>query len=202
MKFFSKALVCVCALSICAAARGQNLISNGSFQSGNFADWTLSGNPSDLMVTSLSYGSYFHPDAGDKYYAMLGSFGSESFLSQTVSTNIGGNYDITFDLASDGGHTNQLTVDAGSNVLLNLSNIAAQGYTEYSELFVATSTSTTIKIGTRDDPGYLLLDNVSVVDPPPPASTPLPATVWSALVPMAGLIGYRTIRRKFIPIPV
>jgi hypothetical protein len=199
MRHLSIALVCFCAFAISATARGQNLISNGSFQTGNFADWTVSGNPSDLMVTSRSYGSYFQPDAGDKYYAMLGSFGAESFLSQTVSTNVGGFYDITFDLASDGGHTNQLTVDEGSNVLLNLSNIAAQGYTQYSELFEATSTSTTIKIGTRDDPGYLLLDDVSVVDPPPPASAPLPATVWSALIPMAGLIGYRAIRRKPIP---
>jgi Protein of unknown function (DUF642) len=183
----------VIGLGLSQSARAQNLITNGGFETGNFSGWTVTGDPDYSKVVGFSYG-YFHPESG-KYYAMLGSVGSESYLSQTVPTTPGGNYDVSFDLASDGGANNQLSVEAGSDMLLDVSNIPASGYTLYSEDFVATASATTISIGTEDDPGYLLLDNVSVVDPP---AAPLPSPLIMSGLLIAGWAGFRRIRKPVL----
>jgi len=192
---FNSFVGCAVVASLNCLAHAQNLITNGSFETGNFSSWTVSGDPDYSKVVDFSYG-YFHPEDG-KDYAMLGSIGSESYLSQTVPTNPGSNYDISFYLASDGGANNQLSVEAGSNVLLDLSNIPASNYTLYSEDFVATSSATTIAIGTEDDPGYLLLDNVNMVDPPLAAPLPSPLVMSGLLI--AGCFGVRRLRK---PVPV
>ena len=197
MRRVSIAFAGLFALSLLSSAHAQsNLIVNGGFETGNFSGWTVTGETGYADVTRLSHG-YFQPESGT-YYAMLGSMGAESYLSQTIATSVGSDYAIAFDLASDGGLTNDLTVAAGSDVLLNLSNIPASGYTLYTGSFTATSADTTISIGTRDDPGYLLLDNVVLTDPVIPASAPvpLPSPIWMSAILVGGVLAFRLIRRR------
>lgn len=170
------------------------MIVNGGFETGNFSGWTVSGNPSYSQVGNFNWG-YDHAHSGSDY-AMLGSYGSLSYLSQTLATVPSGNYDLSFYLASDGGMTNEFSVDVGGVQLFDQINLPASNYTLYNFDFVANSSSTTVAFGSRDDPGYLLLDDVSVVDPPGdsnllPTGTgaPLPAPFWMALAPMALMLG-------------
>lgn len=180
------------------AQSGGNLIVNGGFETGSFSGWSVTGETGYADVTRLSHG-YFQPDSGT-YYAMLGSMGAESDLSQNIATSVGSDYAFAFDLASDGGLTNQLTVSAGSDVLLNLSDIPVSGYTLYTGSFIADSADTTFSIGTRDDPGYLLLDNVVLTDPVITASAvvPLPSSVWMSGLLFVAFLSYRAVRRTAV----
>jgi hypothetical protein len=186
-------------LGIRSADAQSNLIVNGGFESGNFAGWTVTGNPSYSQVANFSWG-YDHPNSGSDY-AMLGSFGTLSYLSQSVATVAGTSYTLSFYLASDGAQTNEFLVNAGGDVLMDQVDLPSSNYTEYTYGFQATGSTTNIEFGSRDDPGYLLLDDVTLVDPPsnngfvidPASAVPLPAPFWMTLLPMAllGGLGWR-----------
>jgi hypothetical protein len=71
-------------------AYGQNLVLNPGFETGNFDDWTRSGN---LGATAVNTGGYAHSGT---YGAALGPVGSDGFLTQDITTIPGDLYDISF----------------------------------------------------------------------------------------------------------
>jgi len=192
-RYFAVASLFVAALCAAKAQAATNLVQNGSFETGNFADWTVTNNPQYSLVADFVT-KYFGPESGT-YYAMLGSIGSDSYLSQTLATSIGTNYTLSFYLASDGGKPSNFSVAVGSDMLMNENNLPASSYTNYVYDFTATSTATVLKFGSMDDPGYLLLDNISVVDPPV-TGAPLPGSLWLASAPIGLILGARLLRRK------
>jgi hypothetical protein len=181
-----------------AKADNVNLITNGGFETGNFSGWTLTGVPSYSLVAGFTAGADA-PHSG-KYYAMLGSFGSLSYLSQTVPTTVGADYDLTFYLASDGGTPSEFSATVGGTTLFDEVDPAKSGYVEYSLPYTATSDATTIQFGDRDDPGYLLLDDVSFVDPPsiPAAPVPLPSSLWLGSLAMLAMAGTSWMGRRAV----
>jgi hypothetical protein len=194
-------LACATGLAIAGTAKADSQVVNGGFETGSFSGWTLTGIPSYSLVASFSMGSYHAYEGSD--YAMLGSYGAESYLSQTVGTTPGDWYSITYALASDGGAPSEFTVLAGNDILSDVSNLPKSDYVlDSSPAFQAVSSSTTIEFGSRDDPGYLLLDDVSIgqVSGPTPIRTtsavPLPSSVWmgSALMTIIGAAAFRKSR--------
>jgi hypothetical protein len=156
-----------------APSGGQNLVTNGSFETGDYTGWTLGGNygPSVHGVqTFINTGA----ESG-QFAAALGSVGSDGTLSQNVQTTAGQQYAVSFWLANHGSGPNDFTVTWNGQTELALANKSVQGYTEYS--FTATGTAGTshLEFDARQDPSYWSLDDVSVVAVGSPPSQPLPA---------------------------
>ena len=67
-----------------------NLVLNGDFGTGDFTNWTLSGDDSQVFVSSLQL-------SGSSYQASLTTSGmGDGFLTQTLSTTSGQQYLVSF----------------------------------------------------------------------------------------------------------
>jgi hypothetical protein len=69
----------------------QNLLSNGSFETGDFTGWTTGGNFQDTFVENTPFYQYTTAQDGS-FYAVLGPVGSDGTLSQTFSDTSGAHY--------------------------------------------------------------------------------------------------------------
>jgi hypothetical protein len=154
-----------------------NLLTNGSFETGNFSGWTLSGNLGFLGVTTSFSGVL--PEDG-QYLAFAGAIGSNNVLSQTFADIAGDTYTVTGWVYGFGGRPS----DLGLNVTDSLSNPLASifinpypqsNWTEYTLIFVGTGLDT-FTILSRNDPSYQLLDNFRIVNTTVPE-----ASTWAML---------------------
>jgi hypothetical protein len=75
----------------------------------------------------------------------------------------GTSYLLSYWMFSDGEFPNEFRVSWGGATISDLTNIPGAGYTQYTFVVMATGTSTTLQFGGRSPPGYLLLDDVSVL---------------------------------------
>ena len=163
-----------------------NLITNPGFETGDFSGWIQFGN---VGFTGVDGGL---PHSGS-FSAFLGPVGSLGFLSQTLATTPGQGYDLRYFLQSDGGTPNQFQVSWNGSVISNQSNLAAFGYTEFDFLnLLATSPTTPLVFGFRNDPGFLHLDDVAVNATPEPTTLLLLGTTMTGL----GLARWRRRRQS------
>ncbi|SPE60724.1 hypothetical protein SBV1_480007 [Verrucomicrobia bacterium] len=145
----------VAATSACLA----NLVQNGGFETGDFADWTQSGNANGVSVST----NYLYVHSG-QYGPELGPVGTLGYLSQTVSTSPGTSNQISFWLDSpDGLGPNEFLVQWNGTTIFDETNLPAVGWTNLQFVVTATGTNSLLEFGFRDDPSYLGLDDISVV---------------------------------------
>jgi hypothetical protein len=172
-----------------------NLLTNGSFETGDFSGWTLSGNSGFLGVTT-SFGGV-SPEDG-QYLAFSGGVGSDNVLSQTFTDVAGTTYTVTGWVYGFGGSPSDVGLnitDSSSNLsaAIYISPYPASGWTEYKLVFVGSGLDT-LTILSRNDPSYQLLDNFQIL------TTSIPeASTWAMmLLGMAGLgfAGYRKARSR------
>ena len=86
--------------------------------------------------------------------------------SQVITTVVGTTYIFGFWATSDNGTPNGITLQATgmADLALNTIQVTSQGlYLSCSTTFVATATSTTISIIGWDVPGFLDVDDISVL---------------------------------------
>lgn len=165
-----------------------DLLTNGSFETGDLTGWTDGGNTSNAFVTTGPFGSFIGAEDGT-YYVIAGPQGSDETLSQTFSDTAGNALDISFWLAAVGDSPSDLSISFNGTTLLSLTDPTTNGiWTNYSFAVTATG-SDTFTVGFRDDPGVLALDNFSI------AGTPLPAT-WTMLLPCVVGFGLLAHRRR------
>ncbi len=178
------ALVLCTGLAAMAPARA-NLVTNGDFETYDalsIPSWTVAGNANmgtanDVFLMGLPHSGTFA--------AWLGTPNSDGFLSQGITTTANEKYTISYWLAvdsADGAPTpNDFSTAFGGTTLFSGKNLTATDshvdpaadYTQYTFTAVASSPTSTLQFGFRDDTSEFRLDDVSVVDagPVPEAST-------------------------------
>ena len=196
-----------------SAASAQELIPNGSFESGNpvgtgsFPGWNLVGpadNNSDYGVVASStapdvaelgnYYTYFHGHPTDN---------SQDCLGQTVNLTIGAQYTVSYYLATDG---NTLGPNASMYVLIGTAfpidlihdilltayvpnSAAPLPYQKYTTNITATAATEILAFHGVDATSAILLDNVSVTPAAPPLKVSLSRTntlIFDWTYPTAG----------------
>ena len=179
----TKALILALFMALSLTARATNLVVNGSFETGDFSAWLAGGN-----FSYMSVGSGGAQDGN--YYVSFGPIGSEGTLSQTLATNNGASYDISWWLQGDGSAPSDLSIYWNGNSVSYTSPVPSQGWTNYS-VGVTGIGSDVLAIGFRNDPAFDQFDNISVTQTSVPDGGTTAALLGSAL------LGLVALRRKF-----
>jgi hypothetical protein len=161
-----RTLLVVVALAVCISVSApktfaQNLLANGSFETGDFTSWTTGGNFEDTEVVSGAFDQYTGAQDG-VFYAVLGPVGSDGTLSQTFSDHAGSQYTFSFWFGSVGDNPSDFSAMWDGTTVLSLTNPnTGAAWSQFS--FTETGTgSDSITFSFRDDPAYMALDNVVV----------------------------------------
>jgi hypothetical protein len=101
---------------VLAHAGNSPLVTNGSFETGDFTGWTVSGDTTFTGVCDVSTcPGGFAPEDGT-YAAYFGPVGDTATLSQTIATTPGDQYSLSFYLANPvGGTPNYFNVAFGNS---------------------------------------------------------------------------------------
>jgi hypothetical protein len=154
---------------------------NGGFETGDFSDWSFSGDTNTsfavdiddgLVGTSLpgvSYAQFVHSGL---YGAALGQGGSLGTLSQTLPTVASQYYLLSCwlsSISSNGVTTpNQFMIQWNGTTLFNQTNMSAFPWTNLQYIVTATGSATVLQFSFRDDPAALALDDVTLQAVPTP----------------------------------
>jgi hypothetical protein len=191
-----KTLLVIVALVVFVASApaifAQNLVTNGSFETGDFTGWTTGGNFEDTEVVSGAFYDYTGAEDGN-FYAVLGPVGSDGTLSQTLTDHAGAQYTISFWFGSVGDNPSDFSASWDGTQLLSLTNPnTGAAWSQYTYQVTGTG-SDTLTFAFRDDPGYMSLDNVSVTENSG-QSVPEPSSLLMLGTGVLGLGG--VVRRK------
>jgi hypothetical protein len=155
--------VVLAALISSARAASADYVVNGGFETGDFTGWTISG---DLLG---QFGVDNHSPYQGTFAAFFGTEGDMTIISQDIPTIVGATYTLTYALMNEPTQglpqSNEVAVSFGSASTDQI-NLAAFDYTIFTLQTVATSTTTTLQFGFRNDNSFFDLDAVSVVPEP------------------------------------
>ena len=166
-----------------ASAQG-NLVVNGDFQTGTFAGWTKSGDTSlsDVIANTVT--------SNHTFVWRSGSTGSLSYISQTIATQIGQTYSLSYDVFNTATTNSIFEAYFGGVKIAGFTN-EVYNWTHYSfDNLVATGLASEIKFGARNDPSFTRLDNVTLT-----AAVPEPET-YAMMFAGLGLMGAIARRSK------
>jgi hypothetical protein len=168
-------------------------VQNCGFETGDFTDWTLSGN------TANPGSNYYGVDGFDAQSGNYGAYMSNDTLagtgtvnlSQMLSTVAGQTYEISFwveqDTAPSGTYVHSFTAMWGATTMLSLTPTDANPgpvgvWTQYTFFETGAGASTLLEFLFENDDDYWSFDDVSVVVTPELPSGFLAATALFAVL--------------------
>ncbi|MGA2176425.1 MAG: protease pro-enzyme activation domain-containing protein [Verrucomicrobiota bacterium] len=173
-------------------------VGNGGFETGDFSDWTFTGNgyPTNLVGSVPLYLSYVHTGAA------AAIFGEPSFLatiSQSLPTAAGQRYLISFFLDNPvGGNPNEFKAAWNGATLFDQKNMPKFLWTNMQFVVAASSAATTLEFFFRNAPDAFGFDDVSVTAIVPPGFVSVAATngamlfTWNAMPGFSCQLQYAT----------
>jgi len=148
-----------CPPSECDGVDG-NLVANCGFETGDFTDWTLSGDQSFMEVLPGGYSGC--------YGAYLGPVSALGFLAQDLPTVAGEYHDLSFYLRNMS-TPNALRVFWNGAIIYSCDNCPNFPLTQFRFTgLLATDESTELKLGFFNPPDFFFLDDVVVTVSPTP----------------------------------
>lgn len=162
---FSSLFVAVCAITPASAI---NLVSNGSFETGNFNSWNTqaAGVGSDFTVWAdgTPWGTYV------AHFSADGNQFDE--ISQSLATSAGVQYTISLWVKNYGIESDGLQIGWENGTVLDVSPLgtALESWELITVNATATSAGSMLKIRGRDAQAAFEIDNVSVEAVPEPAT--------------------------------
>jgi hypothetical protein len=172
------------------AASAANLVTNGSFETGDFTGWEQFGDTGFTFVTSeVSSGG---PTDGDFHAAFGPTDPNGGGILQTIATVAGASYTLTFDLANIGNPPNAWGLVWDGDFIDIVFDLEPFDYQSLSYSLVASSGSTELAFAFYNEPSYFLLDNISLTADS--GAIPEPAS-WALMIAGFGLVG-STLRRR------
>jgi PEP-CTERM motif len=198
----SAVITAMCSMAVAgpvANETGPNLVTNGSFENTSQiagSGWTVSG----FIAEGFDYFIDTNPSgaqSGTHSFAG-GAIGDLGFISQNIATTVGDSYNIHVWLANLSGFADSTAIEVlwGGNLVYSATDILGFGYHEIVIDPIATSASTELSIGLRDDSFFLNVDNISVHNTSV-SQTPEPATL-ALLLGGLGAAGFSIRRRRTI----
>lgn len=166
------------------SAQAANLITNGSFGTGDLTGWTVTGDQSATAVISPAGVD----QTVDQYELSAGSIYSYGYFSQTFTDKPGQVYTASGWAGSDGyGGDWSFTIDGAS---FGAGGAVYQPYTHYVTTFTGTG-SDTLTTSSINVPAYNHFDNfyVGIGGAPEPAA-------WATMMLGLGFAGATLRRRK------
>ena len=196
MRKLAKAFLSLAAILCLETGQAKaDLITNGSFETGDFTGWTQTGNTGFTGVSGVFGG--VSPTDGN-FQAFFGAVGSLGGIVQTVApTTSGQSYQLTFDLHNFGGTPSEYKVTVDGVVAFNVVDPGSFPYTTFTYNFVASGTSTPVEFEFQQNPDYFLLDNVHLNAA---AAVPEPGTLALAGMAIFGLAAYGRRRRAKVAV--
>ena len=162
------------ALAGAAQASAANLLTNGSFETGDFSGWSQFGDTSYTGIAS----SLYQPSTDGAFQAAFGPIFGYGGISQAVGS-AGHAYTVSFDLGNADGYG--ASVVFGGQTLLT--DPPVEGFTHYSFTVTALDNSG-LSFSFFNPPAWYTLDNVSVQA----GAVPEPAS-WALMLGGFGAIG-------------
>lgn len=142
----------------CMLKIGQNIVSNGGFETGNFNGWTL--NASSTQVGKLS--GLVHSGT---YGAELGQPSAPGYLSQSLPTTAGQSYRLSLwlhnPINSIGATPNAFQILWEGAAIYDATNLPFGSWSNLVFDVTASASGSLLQFGFRDDPYYLGLDDIT-----------------------------------------
>jgi hypothetical protein len=180
-----------------APAQAMEYLSNGGFETGDFAGWTQGGNfQFTNVVSGLSpNGEYSGPQNGT-YYTYAGPGDSPATLSQTFVDTPGEKLTISGWVIGNNLGPSYVNFLFNNALFLSIGDpVPDQPWTQYSFSTTATGNDT-FSLAFRDDPAFIGLDSLSVSNSAAVATTPLPSSLTMMILGLAVFLFIMLLGRR------